>query len=61
MTPGTQNKKNFSNPTRETGNNLIRKSSFWKHWLRMHSARFARVASILFQHEKANFAVIPNL
>ena len=62
----TQNKKNFRNPTMETGNNLIRRKLFSLETLaegpaRVCSAAFDRVAGILFWHENANFAIVPNL
>ena len=51
---------------RETGNNLIRIKLFSLETLaegpaRVRSATFDRVASIIFWHENANFAIIPNL
>ena len=51
---------------RETGNNLIRIKLFSLETLaesplRMRSAMFDRVAGILFWHENADFAIIPNL
>ena len=51
---------------RETGNNLIRRKLFSLETLaegpaRVRSATFDRVAGILFWHENANFAIIPNL
>ena len=62
----TQNKKNFLNPMRETGNNLIRKKLFSPETLaegpaRVRSAAFDRVAGILFWYENGNFAIILNL
>ena len=51
---------------RETGNNLIRRKLFSLDTLaegpaRVRSATSDRVAFILFWHENANFAIIPNL
>ena len=51
---------------RETGNNLIRIKLISLETLaespaRVRLATFDRVAGILFRHENANFAIIPNL
>ena len=51
---------------RETGNNLIRRKLSSRETLaegpaKVRSAGFDRVAGILFWHENANFAIIPNL
>ena len=64
--PAIQNKKNFWNPTRETGNNLIRIKLFSLETLaestaRVRSAMFDRVAVTLLWHENADIAIIPNL
>ena len=65
MLQATQNKKNFWNPTRETGNNLIRRKLFSLETLaegpvRVRLATFDRVSGLLFWNENANFAIIPN-
>ena len=64
--PATRSKKNFWHPTRESGSNLIRRKLFSLETLaegpgRVRSATFHRAASILFWHENANFAIIPDL
>ena len=63
--PGTQTKKNVQNPTRETGNNLMRRKLFTLVTRASRAttpmSRFDRVAHILFWHEKAKVNIIKNL
>ena len=64
--PAIQKKIFFWNPMRETGTILIRIKLFRletqaKGPARVRSATYDRVAGILFWHENANFAIIPNL
>ena len=66
MIPAIQNKKNFWNPTREIGYNLIRRKllnleTLAKDPARVRSALFNRVTCTLFWQQIANFAIIPNL